>query len=226
MPAHRWGASLALLLAAACAAAAAAAPRREFETRNFTGLTAKTITTDDDATLDIDFDRSTGGLLRFAHCRELKPDLLAQVQPSQAVLAETLRLNCLAVHRYASSAEARHSNLPARWSASAVGEMPAELLPQLGPAGAAASPEGSLAQRLGKGHIALAKDGAVRVTGTEVVALFQRLARADFDGDGNEDWLLRIDWAARQGDARGSALVLIARPAAKGPLRVLERLAP
>jgi hypothetical protein len=227
MRAHRWGAGLALVLAAACVAAAT--PTREFEPRHFTGLTAKVIKSDEDATLDIDFDRVGGGLLRFAHCRELKADLLAQVLPSQAALADILRLNCLAVHRYAGSAVARHSHLPARWSASAVGQMPAQLLPKLGPAGpaeTAAGPDGSLAQRLGPRQIAQMADGAVRVTGAEVVAQIHRQARADFDGDGNEDWLLRIDWAARQGDARGSELVLVARPVAGAPLRVAERLTP
>ena len=47
MRAHRWAAGLALLLAGACWAGAA--PQREFEARHFTGLTAKLITREDDA---------------------------------------------------------------------------------------------------------------------------------------------------------------------------------
>ena len=227
MRAHRWAAGLALLLAGACWAGAA--PQREFEARHFTGLTAKLITREDDATLDIDFDRTGGGLLRFSHCREVQPGLLAQVVPSQAALAEILRLNCLAVQRYAGSQPAKHRHLPARWSASAVAKMPADLLPVLGPADqgkAASGAVSTLGRQAGARHITQAADGAVRVNSAEVTALFHRLARADFDGDGNEDWLLRIDWGARQGDARGSALVLVARPAARGPTQVLERLAP
>jgi hypothetical protein len=233
--AHRWAASLALWLFGACWAANP--PQREFEPRHFTGLTAKAISGDDDATLDIDFDRIGGGLLRFAHCREVlpnqraqgQPDLLAQVLPSQAALVDILRLNCLAVHRFSLSRPARRSHLPVRWSAAAVAMMPADLLPALGPAdqpGAAPGRGGTLARRAGSRRITQAADGAVRVTGAEVVALFHRLARADFDGDGSEDWLLRIDWAARQGDARGSALVLVGRPVKGGPLQVVERVVP
>lgn len=235
MRAHRWAASLALWLVGGCWAASP--PQREFEPRHFTGLTAKVITGDDDATLDIDFDRVGGGLLRVAHCREVlpnqrapgQPNLLARVLPSQAPLAEILRLNCLAVQRYVKSQPARGSHLPARWSAAAVAKMPADLLPQLGPSdqpAAAPSGGGTLARRPGSRRITQAADGAVRVTGAEVVALFHRLARADFDGDGNEDWLLRIDWAARQGDARGSELVLVGRPVKGGPIRVVERMLP
>ena len=62
------------------------------------------------------------------------------------------------------------------------------------------------------------------MTGADMVALFHRLARADFDGDGSEDWLLRIDWTARHGDACGSELVLVGRPVKGGPLKVLERV--
>jgi len=231
MRVHRWAAGLALLLAGACWAA----PQRAFEQRHFTGLTAPVITRDDDATLDIDFDRVGGGLLHVARCRDAlpnvrapgQPDPLAQVVPSQAALAEILRLNCLAVHRYARSQPAQRSRLPARWSASVVAKMPAELLPRLGPASEAGAGSGrTLARQPGARRITQDADGAVRVTGAEVVALFHRLARADFDGDGSEDWLLRIDWAARQGDARGSQLVLVGRPAAGGPLRVVERLVP
>jgi hypothetical protein len=227
MRAHRWAAGLALLMAGAWCAAAV--PQRDFEPRHFTGLTAKVITRDDDATLDIDFDRVGGGVLRFAHCREVLPNLLAQVLPSQATLAEILRLNCLAVHRYALSQPATHSHLPPRWSAAAVAKMPAELLPQMVPADqavVASGRGGTLARHPGARRITQAADGAVRVNGSEVVALFHRLARADFDGDGKEDWLLRIDWAARRGDARGSELVLVARPVADGPLRVVERVVP
>jgi hypothetical protein len=229
---------LPLLLAGACAAAVAAtpAPQRHFEVRHFTGLTAKAITREDDATLDIDFDRLGGGLLRFAHCRELRPALLAQVVPAQAVLAETLRLNCLAVRRFDAARPAVRSQLPRRWSAATVAAMPAALLPVLAPvegqtsaasapsASAAAERPATLARRPGSRHIGLAADGAVRVSGSDVVALLHRLACADFDGDGSEDWLVRIDWAARHGDARGSELVLISRMAAGGRWRVIERV--
>lgn len=231
-----WG--LAITCASATAATAAAAPPREFDTRLFTGLTAQRLAREDDATLDIDFDRVGGGLVRFAHCRDVQPGPLAQVQPSQATLAEVLRLNCLAVKRYAASQPANRSQLPARWSAAAVALLPADLMPSLVPAGAEASTGAAsaanatkvqagatLARQPGARHIKLAHDGTVQVTGADVVAQFHRLARADFDGDGSEDWLLRIDWAATQGDARGSALVLVARPAANQPARVLERLA-
>ena len=228
MAMRRWRAGPALLLATWCCAAGAAPPQRAFEPRYFTGLAAGMVASEDDATLDIDFDKVGGGLLRFGHCREVKPDVLAQVVPSQAVLADILRLNCVAVRRYAASRPAARNHLPARWSAAAVGKMPAELLHELGPGDqayrTATRSDATLARRPGQWHITLARDGAVQVTGAEVVALFHRLARADFDGDGNEDWLLRIDWAARQGDARGSELVLVTCPVAGEPMRVIERV--
>jgi len=215
----------------------AASPQRVFEPRFFTGLTAQVITREEDATLDIDFDRIGGGLLSFRHCRELLPDALVLVQPSQLALVNILRLNCQAVHRYVRSQPARRSHLPARWSAAAVAAMPSALLPRLGPVDAATTPAtvssdlpagagSTLARQPGRHRVTQAADGSVRVTGSEVLAVFHRLARADFDGDGSEDWLLRIDWAARDGDARGSELVLVARPLAGGPIQLVERMMP
>jgi hypothetical protein len=228
-PALLLGLVLGMVLASACGAVGAAQPRREFELRHFLGLTAKVITSDDDATLDIDFDKTGGGLQRFAHCREVTPEQLGKVVPPQEKLAEMLRLNCLAVQRYARSQPARRSHMPARWSAVAVAKLPAELLPELGPGDVApptvTHPLITLARRPGARHIRLERDGGVRVNGTEVHALFQRLARADFDGDGCEDWLLRMDWGAQHADARGSQLILVTRLVAGGPLRVLERIA-
>jgi hypothetical protein len=218
---------LGMVLLGACGAVAAAPPQRTFEPRHFIGLTAKLISTEDDATLDVDFDRIGGGQLHLAHCREVQPALMQQVVPPQEVLADILRLNCLAIQRYAGSRPAKRSHLPARWSAAALAKLPAELLPELGP-GDAVSPTVSrpstLARRPGARHITLARDGCVRVDGTEVQALFHRLARADFDGDGYEDWLLRMDWGAQQADAKGSQLIVVTRLMAGGPLHVVERI--
>jgi hypothetical protein len=220
---------LGMLLLGACGAVAAAPPQRVFEARHFIGLTAKVISTEDDATLDVDFDKIGGGQLHLAHCREVQPALMQQVVPPQEVLAEILRLNCLAVQRYAGSRPAKHSHLPARWSAAAVAKLPAELLPELGPGDAMSStvsrPRITLARRPGARHITLARDGYVRVNGTEVQALVHRLARADFNRDGYEDWLLRMDWGAQRGDAKGSQLIVATRLKAGGPLRVVERIA-
>lgn len=217
---------LALALANGSVAAPASAPVREFEPRHVAGLTAAAIEREEDATLDIDFDRIGGGLVRFGHCREVQPERLGQVQPSQAVLARTLQLNCLAVQRYVQSRPATRSLMPGRWSAAAVASLPGETLPQLGPMPAAAGGTTSLARQVGRPHISMGADGVVQVRGTELTALYHRLARADFDGDGAEDWLLRIDWAARQGDARGSELMLVSRPRAGAAPRVVWRAAP
>ena len=225
---RRLGVGLTLLLAAWGCASGAKPPPRAFEPRYFTGLTAKHVATEDDARLDIDFDKVGGGLLRFGHCREVKPELLAQVVPSQDTLAEILRLNCLAVHRYANSQPASRNHMPARWSRDGVAKLPAEVLPELGPDDATtptlSHPRITLARRPGARHISPVSDGYFRVNGTEVRALFCRLAQADFNGDGYQDWLLRMNWGAQHGSMKGSQLLLVTRLSAGGPLRVLERI--
>ena len=223
-----WRAALWLVLASACGAMAAAPPQRAFEPRHFTGLTAKVISSEDDATLDYDLSKIGGGPLRFGHCREVTPERLAQVVPSEYALAELLQLNCLAVHRYANSQAARRSHMPARWSREAVAKLPFQVLPELGPDDAAtptvSRPRLTLARRPGARHITLTRDGEVRVDGPEVWALFQRLARADFDGDGFEDWLLLMHWGAQEGSLKSTQLLVVTRRSAGGPLRLLERI--
>lgn len=197
------GIRLGLMLALAWDAVGAEALPRAFEPRHFTGLTAEHISTEGDATLELDFDRIGGGRLHLAHCRDVPPDLAEQVVPPQATLAEILRLNCLAVRRYAGSQSASRSHMPARWSRDAVAKLPAQVLPELGPDDAAtptvSQPRLTLARRPGARHITLGRHGDVSVDGPEVHALFYRLAQADFNGDGYQDWLLRMDWGAQEG---------------------------
>ena len=223
-----WALLLGMALAGLCSASAAAPPQRAFEPRNFTGLTAKVISSEDDATIDFDFDTYGGGGLHFAHCREVPARLMDLVKDPQGIYAEELRLNCLAVHRYANSQPAHRSHMPARWSRDAVAKLPAQVLPELGPDDAATptvtQPRLTLARRPGGRRITLDRDGDVRVDGTEVYALFYRLAQADFNGDGYQDWLLRMDWGAKEGSMKGSQLLVVTRLTPDGPLRLLERI--
>ncbi|MBI5259005.1 MAG: hypothetical protein HY855_21045 [Burkholderiales bacterium] len=197
-----------------------------FQVRHVAGLTATVVEHDDDATLDIDFDRIGGGLARFTHCREVRAERLAQVQPSQATLARMLQLNCQALHRYVSSRPAHRSLLPGRWSVAAVGSLPGPTLPRLVPAAAASAGTETLSHAVGRRRISVGADGVARVRSAELLALYHLLARADFDADGLEDWLLRIDWAALHGDARGSELVLVSRVRRGAPVQVLWRAEP
>ena len=150
------------------------------------------------------------------------------VKDPQGIYAEELRLNCLAVHRYANSQPARRSHMPARWSKDAVAKLPAQVLPELGPDDAAtptvSRPRITLARLPGARNIAPVPDGYVRVNGTEVHAVFCRLAQADFNGDGYQDWLLRMNWGAQEGSMKGSQLLLVTRLKPDGPLRLLERI--
>ena len=232
MDRRRWDTSRALLLGmllvGLSSAAAAAPPQRAFEPRNFTGLTAKVISSEDDATIDFDFDKLGGGPLHLAHCREVPTKLMDLVKDPQGIYAEKLRLNCLAVHRYANSQPARRSHMPAHWSRDAVAKLPAQVLPELGPDDAATptvtQPRLTLARRPGARHITLNRYGDVRVDGPEVHALFYRLAQADFNGDGYQDWLLRMDWGAQEGSLKSTQLLLVTRLTPDGPLRLLERI--
>lgn len=229
---RRWDTSrarlLGVVLAGLCSAAAAAPPQRAFEARNFTGLTAKVISSEGDATIDFDFEKLSGGRLHLAHCHEVPTGLMDLVKDPQGIHAEILRLNCLAVHRYARSQPARLSHMPARWSRDAVAKLPAQVLPELGPDDAATptvtQPRLTLARRPGGRHITLGRHGDVSVDGAEVRALFYRLAQADFNGDGYQDWLLRMDWGAQEASMKGSQLLLVTRLTPEGPLRLLERI--
>jgi hypothetical protein len=53
-------------------------------------------------------------------------------------------------------------------------------------------------------------DSAKLITETDKLK-FRVMARADFDDDGTEDLLVRVDWAARDAMGQGSDLILLSR---------------
>ncbi len=65
--------------------------------------------------------------------------------------------------------------------------------------------------------------GAVRIEVDDTLQDVQLLARGDFNADGTEDWLLRIDSRVVQGSYGNSGLWLMTRLRANGPLQVLRR---
>ena len=63
----------------------------------------------------------------------------------------------------------------------------------------------------------------VRIEVDDTLQDVQLLARGDFNADGVEDWLLRVDSQLAQGSYGNSGLWLVTRLRAKGPLQVLKR---
>jgi hypothetical protein len=63
----------------------------------------------------------------------------------------------------------------------------------------------------------------VRIEVDDTVQDVQLLARGDFNGDGAEDWLLRVDSRVVQGSYGSSSLWLVTRLKANRPLLVLRR---
>lgn len=71
-----------------------------------------------------------------------------------------------------------------------------------------------------------ARDEEIHINGEGWQETLMVLGRADFDGDGKQDWLLRADLAMERGTYRNSRLFLLTRNSPDSVLRVTRELKP
>ncbi|MBT0964041.1 hypothetical protein [Denitromonas iodatirespirans] len=204
-----------------CAAVRAAPPLRAFNGAAFAGLVEAS---GERGRLDYVLDGANGAELRFASCAEVAATEAAAVREDQFTLFRLLRTNCQALARYADSRPARDSHLPDALTPVLVGTLPSEVLPAVG--GQPAPPKAG--ERLKSApHVAdieALPGGRVRVLTRDDEIVYTLMAQGDFDGDGVQDMLLRLDWRARDAFGQGVELLQITRRTPGGPAELTWRL--
>jgi hypothetical protein len=220
---RRIGVTRTHLLAAAlligCATVRAESPHA-FNVTAFAGL-AK-LMPDGSERLDYVLDGANGGELRFSRCAQVASTDAVAVREDQTPLFQLLRANCQALARYGAGHPARRSHLPETLTSALVRELPASALPVVG--GQATSPAGARVDDAPGVNIEALPGGRVRVLTRTDDSVYTLMAQGDFDGDGVQDMLLRLDWRTRDAFGRGVDLLQITRRSAGGATELNWRL--
>lgn len=218
-----WGCILVAALLASHLKAQGEAPKRAFNTAQFTGLVTQEVTSYDGTVLDYELDLREGGTIRFRSCRQVESTREEGILDSQYSLFKLLSMNCLALKRYTASTVAQRSFFPAQLRKADIAAFPATAIVPVS--------EESLAQRQGRtlsGYedrfdvSIIGPDSATVITSDDELK-YHFMARADFDGDGTEDLLVRIDWRARNAMGRGTELILLSKKSADAPIALVWR---
>jgi len=199
-------------------------PIRKFHTREFVGLVSAEPTSYGDAVLDYELDTSQGGMVRFTRCAEVESTDEQDIESSQYPLFRLLFTNCQALRRYAESHPARRSFFPARMSEELLAAFPATAVPRISDEEMKRREEKTLSEYEAVLRIAVQTDGSVQVTNKADEMTYHTMARADFDGDGTEDILMRVDWHSREAFGQGTDLFLLSKPSDSAPISVAWRL--
>ncbi len=168
-----------------------------------------------------------------ASALDLQAQGYAAVYPRDIGALGILTAKCLALQLVGSAQPARVSYLPAP------GEVQARILEVL-PAGLAPAFSAtqqalvSDATRSGRPLSAVeatvafeaARGDEIYIAGEEWQETLVVLARADFDGDGKQDWLTRADLAMRRGTHRVSRLFVLSRTQPDAVIKIARELAP
>lgn len=220
---RKWIPALALILLGACTGTRAAGdggPTRSFNGEHFTGLVTEKVERYEDAELDYDFDSTRGVPIHITRCPQAEALREDQVVPAQFPLYRLLRTNCLALKRYAESRSAERTYFPAHLTEALVLSLAATAVPQLGGEYPERRPGRPLSDSQEGTKASLLPDGGVQVISGEDELTYYLLGRGDFDADGAEDLLVRVDWRALDAMGEGTDLLILSRTAADAPVAV------
>ena len=214
---------LAALLLAGWVGAEREAPARVFNTQEFVGLVSTEVGSYEDAVLDYELDASKDGVLHFTRCTQVEAVDAGDIEASQYPLFKLLSVNCLALKRYVESVPAQRSYFPEKLTKELVAAFPATAVPRISDEEMTRRQGKNLTAYEAKIKISLAADGSVQVMTATDEMTYYIMARADFDGDGAEDLLVRVDWHARNAFGRGTDLFFLAKTSDSGPVTVSWR---
>lgn len=204
-----------------CAAVRTAPPAQAFNAAAFAGLVDAS---GEDGRLDYVLEGANGAALRFASCTEVDATAAAAVREDQHTVFRQLRTNCQALARHASGRPARDSHLPEALMPTLVGNLPSTALPDVGGQAMVSKAGERLKAVSGVADIEALPGGRVRVLTRGDDIVYTLMAQGDFDGDGVQDMLLRLDWRARDAFGRRVELLQITRYTAGGPVELTWRL--
>lgn len=198
-------------------------PQRMFNQQAFVGLISD-VPPAVYATAKLDYELDgADGVMHFSSCREIENTDGKAIIESQYGLFRLLTMNCLALRRHTEGLEATRSYFPLQLSGSFVATLPATVTVDIGGQNIESKAETPLRAAQKGWRASRAPHGGIKIITEGDERTYLIMSRADFDRDGNEDLLIRIDWAARNGSGRAFDLVQLSKTSASGPILVSWR---
>lgn len=197
-----------------------------FNTQAFVGMTALSPNGDGAAyVLDTDtFDKRDGGTVATKNCQQVGAVKADDIKEQQYSLFQLLATNCLALEKFMVSQPARKSFFQKLIGKNTVLGFPATALPVFSPSEDLHAREGKLIRSFLKVEkAALNPDKSIHVETESDVLTYRVMARADFDGDGAEDILVRVDWSAKDGRGRIFDLFLLSKKSVASSIDLVWR---
>lgn len=215
---------VALLSIAGCARPGGTEVPKRFNAPAFAGLAGSADGPYPSARLDFALDTPNGGETLFSSCPQVEATDVDTIRVDQHSVFRLLHANCLALKRYGESRPARVSHLPLDLTAEVIGDLPVSALPSLPQEPTARRESGRLESSAEINAIEPLADGRVSVVTASEEIYYVPLAAADFDGDGLQDILLRLDWRMRDAFGKGVDVIQVTRRAPDAELQVTWRM--
>lgn len=215
---------VALLSLSGCVGPDAPSVPKHFNATAFAGLAGSADAPYPSVRLDFALDTSNGEEVHFVSCPQVEATHSDTIRADQHSVFRLLQVNCLALKRYGESRPARESHLPLGLTREVVGDFPVDALALRSEEGAFAPEDGLLKSSTLVEAIESLADGRVRVLTSSEEIYYVPLAQADFDGDGIQDALLRLDWRTRDAFGKGVDLIQVTRHAPSGQLHLTWRM--
>lgn len=174
------------------------------------------------ASLDYDLDGAEG-VMHFSDCRQVENANSKSIIESQYALFRLLTMNCLALKRHAHGLAATRSYFPLQLSSSLLATFPATATIDTGGQNGEPKAVTSLRASQRGWRTSRVAHGGIKMATEDDEWTYTIMSRADFDWDGNEDLLIRIAWAARNGSGRAFDLIQLSKTSANGPIRISWR---
>lgn len=168
--------------------------------------------------LDYDLDTPAGTELHLGSCVAVNKTVESNVVSSQYHLLQLMKVNCLAADYYFKAVNVGRvpSFLPATINENFIKNLPAQAIPDLGGQsfkhrhGTLAAVEKNLqVLSIDDEHVELSLAG-------DLVVTYLVMARGDFNHDGIEDMLLRLDWHVRTAFGKGFDLLMVTQTSGNG----------
>ncbi|MBU2970759.1 hypothetical protein KO527_15515 [Pseudoalteromonas sp. C2R02] len=167
--------------------------------------------------LDYSLDLSAGGELRSNTCTDVNNANDATIEPSQYHLVRLMKVNCIAAEHFIKAKHIKSvlSYLPEKITVNFIQSLPLSAVPDLG-GSSLQDKKGLLITDDNDFKILTVNEGSIEVAiSGGLVVNYLVMAKGDFDKDGFEDVLLRLDWYVDTAFGKGFDLLMVSKSSEK-----------
>lgn len=212
------------LLVFACVNSQADPIAKSFNSHYFVGLDTPKTLDYGKAALDYELDGVSGKVIQFKNCQQVETTKDSDIVESQYPLYKMLTANCLALKKYHQGKDAKQSYLPKALQEATVSAFPATAVPKMNDEDIKRRTGNTLASYEKSLKLSTNPDGAVvAITATDELQYYL-VASGDFNDDGIQDMLVRLDWGALQAFGKGSDLFILTKKSKSAPLELVWRM--